>query len=374
MGNPHRVGIVGLGNISAAYLETLRDSPAISVTAVADLDYSRSEATAASLGGARASAVDELFAADDVDTVLNLTIPAAHADVALAAIRHGKHVYGEKPLATNVADARAVLDAARTAGVRVGAASDTVLGTGTQTARAALEGGLIGRPLAASAVMVTPGHERWHPNPDFYYQQGGGPLFDMGPYYISALLQLLGPVRSVIGSASRLRSERVITSGPRTGERIPVQVDTHVAGVLEHENGVLSSILTSFDGTATGAPHIEIHGETGTLAVSDPNQFDGVVRLAELGTEGWHDLEASAGYVGAARGVGLIDFANAGPERLPRANGDLALHCLEIMAGLLQSAESGHRVEIGAPMLKPQLVPLTAPDIWRAVQVSSVSQ
>ena len=208
------------------------------------------------------------------------------------------------------------------AGVRLGCAPDTVLGTGTQTARAAIDAGLIGRPFAATAVMVTPGHERWHPNPDFYYRAGGGPLLDMGPYYVAALIHLLGPVRSVIGAAGRPRAERVIATGPRAGERIPVEVDTHVTGILEHDGGALSTLTTSFDGIATTAAPIEVHGERGTLAVPDPNRFAGDVRLAALdGAPGWQRLEPSAGYVDAARGVGLLDFVAAGRARAPGASG-----------------------------------------------------
>jgi predicted dehydrogenase len=192
---PHRLGIVGLGVISGAYLQTLADSDAVLITAVADLDAERAATVAAGLPAARAMTVSELLASDEVDTVLNLTIPAAHAEIALGAIDKGKQVYGEKPLAVTLSEGRSILGAAAHAGVRVGSAPDTVLGTGIQTARAAIDDGLIGRPVAASAVMVSPGHELWHPNPDFYYREGGGPLFDMGPYYITALIHLLGPIR-----------------------------------------------------------------------------------------------------------------------------------------------------------------------------------
>src|SRR6185312_8342203 len=222
-----------------------------------------------------------------------------------------------------------VLRAAADAGVRVGCAPDTVLGTGTQTARAAIDAGRIGRPLAATATMVTAGHERWHPDPDFYYRPGGGPLLDMGPYYVSSLVHLLGPVRAVTGAGSRLRGERVIGSGRRAGERITVEVDSHVTGVLEHANGALSTITTSFDGVATTAAPIEVHGETGTLAVPDPNTFDGDVRVFPLGGTGWRVLEPRAGYVEGSRGIGLIDLVSADGQRSPRAGGDVALHVLE---------------------------------------------
>ncbi|MFK4104762.1 Gfo/Idh/MocA family protein [Streptomyces sp. NPDC019531] len=365
MGDAHRIGVVGLGVISRAYLDTLVGRSAVRVTAVADLDASRSAAVAAELPGARALSVEKLLSSPDVDTVLNLTVPAAHAEIALGAIAHGKNVYGEKPLAAELADAHAVLEAAAKAAVGVGCAPDTVLGTGIQTARAAVEAGSIGRPLFASAVMVTPGHERWHPHPDFYYTPGGGPLLDMGPYYLSSLVHLLGPVRAVIGASSRLRAERVIGSGPRAGERIPVEVDSHVSGVLEHEGGALTTITTSFDGVATTAAPIEVHGETGTLTVPDPNNFDGEVRLLGLGEPEWRTLPPSAGYVGAARGVGLLDFVAADGQRAPRAGGELALHVLETMTALLRSSAEGRRIELSTSVRRPVLVPLTPPEKWR---------
>ena len=364
MGHPHRIGIVGLGNISRAYLTTLQSCPAVEITAVADLDAARAAAVAEGLPAARALAVSELLASDDVDTVLNLTIPAAHAEIALAAIAHGKDVYGEKPLAVTMGEAREILDAAAAAGVRVGSAPDTVLGTGTQTARAAVDGGQIGRPVAATAVMMTAGHEAWHPSPDFYYRPGGGPLLDMGPYYVTALVQLLGPVRAVIGSASRLRTERTIASGPRAGECIPVEVQTHVSGVLEHDSGALSTLTTSFDAMATTAVPIEVHGELASLSVPDPNDFDGEVRRFDRPSRTWEPLEVSAGYVGAARGTGLLDFIAAGPGRAGRASGDVALHCLEVMTALLESAETGRRVALETTVDRPDAVPLTPLAEW----------
>jgi predicted dehydrogenase len=355
VGEPHRVGIVGVGYISRAYLETLVGHPEVRVTAVADLDPSRSAAAAAETPGAAAMSVEHLFDGADVDTVLNLTIPAAHAEIALAAISAGKNVYAEKPLAVTFPGGRSVIDAAAAAGLRVGCAPDTVLGTGTQTARAAIDTGMIGRPISATAVMVTPGHERWHPDPDFYYVAGGGPLMDMGPYYITSLVHLLGPVRAVTGAASRLRGERVIGSGPRAGERIPVEVDSHVSGVLEHVNGALTTITTSFDAVATTAAPIEVHGETGTLSVPDPNQFDGETRLFELGGTDWRALETSAGYVGAGRGIGLVDLVTSAG----RASGELALHVLEVMTALLDSAAEGHRIDLTTTVERPAPVPLT---------------
>ncbi|MFK4244800.1 Gfo/Idh/MocA family protein [Micromonospora chokoriensis] len=366
MGDSHRVGVIGLGVISRAYLDTLANHRAVSIVALADLDATRSAEAAAKIPGAEAVSVESLLARPDVQTVLNLTIPAAHADISLAAIDAGKNVYVEKPLAVTLEDGRSIVERATMAGVLVGCAPDTVLGTGTQTARAAIDGGLIGRPMSASAVMVTAGHERWHPHPDFYYAPGGGPLLDMGPYYISALVHLLGPVRAVTGAASRLRAERVIGSGPRAGQRIPVEVDTHVTGVLEHLNGALSTITTSFDGVTTTAAPIEVHGETGTLAVPDPNYFDGEVRLLALGSSEWRVLEPQAGYAESSRGIGLIDLVSADGQRPPRAGGDLALHVLETMTTLLRSAAEGRRIELTTTAERPAPVPLTPAEEWQA--------
>ncbi|GAA1925141.1 Gfo/Idh/MocA family oxidoreductase [Microbacterium aoyamense] len=360
MGHPHGIGIVGLGAISKAYLDTLTHASGIRIAAVADLDASRAQAVAEGIPDAAALTVAELLASPEVDTVLNLTIPAAHAEIALAALAAGKRVYGEKPLAADLAAAQEVIAAG---GDRVGCAPDTVLGTGVQTARVAIDDGLIGRPTAATAVMVTPGHERWHPNPDFYYQPGGGPLLDMGPYYVTALVQLLGPIRSVIGAASTPRASRTIGAGPRAGEVIPVDVETHVSGVLEHAGGALSTITTSFDATRTTAAPIEVHGDEGSLVVPDPNTFAGDVRLFRTGDTDWRTLDPSAGYVDSARGIGLLDFV-AGEAR---ASGAIALHVLEAMTALLQSARSGSRITLESTVVRPELVPLMHRDEWLAL-------
>ncbi len=356
---PVNVGIVGCGNIIAQYLATLPSLDALRLVAVADIDLPRAEAVAAGLPGVRALSVAELMDDAGVDLVLNLTIPAAHAQVALAAIAAGKHVYGEKPLAATTAEGRQVLDAAAAAGVMVGSAPDTVLGTGTQTARKAIDDGLIGRPISATATMMCPGHERWHPNPDFYYVPGGGPLLDMGPYYVSALVTLLGPVASVIGAASHTRNVRTIASGPRAGEGIPVSTDTHVTGVLVHESGALSTLVMSFDAVATRAANIEVHGETGSLIVPDPNYFDGDVQLHRLGGDGWEVLPVSGGYVDSGRGCGVQDLALTAPGQEPRAGGKLAFHALEIMESVLQSAHTGQAIAITSSCARPAAVPLT---------------
>lgn len=363
MGHPHRIGVVGAGWISGAYLETLRDHPGVTLAAVADLDASRAASFAAGVPGCRALPLEELLGDTSIETVLNLTVPAAHAAIAQAAIESNKHLYGEKPLAADLTAARSVVEKAAAAGLTVGCAPDTVLGTGVQTARATIDAGLIGRPISAVAVMATPGHERWHHNPDFYYQPGGGPLLDMGPYYVTALVHLLGPVTAVTGASSRRRTTRVIGIGARTGEQIPVLVDTHVTGVLHHAGGALSTITTSFDAVRTTAAPIEVHGETGSLAVPDPNYFNGDVRLFPLGGTEWRDVPPSAGYVDAGRGIGLLDMITA---PAPRAGGALALHVLDIMTTLLHAAAEGRRIDLTTTVERPAPVPLTDASTWRS--------
>jgi predicted dehydrogenase len=358
VGDQMRIGIVGLGTISDAYLRTLPRLENLDLVAVADLDPMRAEACAERREGVRALALPELYEAEDVDLVLNLTIPAAHAEVALAAIAGGKHVYGEKPLALNTVEARGILSAAADAGVRVGCAPDTVLGTGVQTARAGLDAGLIGTPVAATAFMVTPGHERWHPAPEFYYRTGGGPLLDMGPYYLTALVTLLGPVRRVVGMASTPRSSRTIGSGPRAGTSFGVEVATHVTGVLEHDGGALSTLVTSFDVWAGHLPRIEIYGTEGSLSVPDPNGFDGSVQVFRGKEPSWLDVGVNGGYPSASRGFGIADLARAIADGTPhRANGELAFHVLDVMESLLAAAESGAAVTVSSTCDRPAAVP-----------------
>ncbi|MFC4950517.1 Gfo/Idh/MocA family protein [Pseudonocardia sp. GCM10023141] len=358
MGEPLRVGMVGAGAISGAYLDRLTTLADLELVAVADLVPERAKAVLERVPTARAVSLDELLAASDVDVVLNLTVPLVHADVALRAIAAGKAVYGEKPLAGTAADAATMLAAAERADVTLGCAPDTVLGTGVQTARRAVDDGLIGAPIAATATMVTPGHEAWHPDPEFYYQPGGGPLLDMGPYYLTALITMLGPVVRVTGAAGRTRSERVIASGPRSGTVFPVDVDTHVTGVLEHHGGVLSTIVMSFDAVGSRASRIEVHGESGSLVVPDPNHFGGDVAVRRLGDPDWETLPVSAGYRDTGRGCGLADLATATPQRPLRASGALAYHVLDVMERLLESAHTGTRLTVDSTVERPEPVAL----------------
>jgi predicted dehydrogenase len=341
VGDALRVGLIGIGTISGQYLETLPRHPEVSLVAAADLDPTRQ------VPGVRNMSPEELLTADDVDLILNLTIPQAHTEVALSAIAAGKHVYNEKPLALSTVEGHSILTAAAGAGVRVGCAPDTVLGTGVQTARRCLDDGMIGTPVAATAFMVTPGHERWHPAPEFYYQPGGGPLFDMGPYYLTALITLLGPITRVTGLASTPKASRVIGRGPRAGTEFPVNTPTHVAGTLEHANGAITTLMMSFDVWEANLPNIEVYGTAGSMSVPDPNNFTGEVRVFTPEAAGrpdsmaWTAVAPSAGHRNAGRGTGVADLATAlaaGTDH--RANGALAYHVLDVMESLLRAAET----------------------------------
>ncbi|ROP74504.1 Gfo/Idh/MocA family protein [Curtobacterium sp. PhB115] len=360
-----RVGVVGVGVISQQYFEHFPALPGLELAAVADLDVARAQAVGAEQG-VRGTSVDDLLAADDVDVVLNLTIPAAHADVATRALTAGKHVYGEKPLAMSTAEAAPVLDLARRSGLRVGSAPDTVLGTGIQTARAALDDGVIGTPVGAAVAWSAPGHERWHPAPAFYYQPGGGPLLDMGPYYLTSLVTFFGPVVRVSGSATRSTRERTVATGPNAGTPIPVDVDTHVAAVLEHENGVISTVTVSFEVWATRAPLFEVYGTSGTLDVPDPNRFSEPVSVATAQDPTWNGLPTSAGYADAGRGYGLADMAHAiATDRPHRASGDLAFHVLEVMEAVATAARDHVVVPVTSRVDRPATVPHGArPATW----------
>jgi predicted dehydrogenase len=359
VGGALRVGVVGAGNISAQYSACLARLPQLRVTAVCDLQQERAAALAAQHDGARVLDLPGLLADDDVDAVLVLTLPATHADVTLAALAAGKHVYVEKPLATSVAEGREVVKAATGAGLRVGCAPDTVLGTGVQTARAAVDAGRIGTPHAATAFMTTPGHERWHPDPEFYYQPGGGPLLDMGPYYLTSLVHLLGPVARVVGASARPSTTRTIGSGPKAGTSFDVAVDSTVTGILEHASGAVSTLIMSFDIWAARLPRIEVYGTQGSLSVPDPNHFAGPVELysASAADDGWVEIGATAGYVDSGRGYGLADMALAIAEDRPhRAGDELGLHVLEIMECVQLAADTHSSVELTTTCERPAAV------------------
>lgn len=352
------VGIVGCGKISEAYLKIAKGFPQIEVVAVSDVLIERARARAEEFGVRRACSPEELMADDTVEIVLNLTIPRAHASVAKAAIAAGKHVYNEKPLAVELAEGAELLRLADAKGLRVGAAPDTFLGGGIQTCRELIDRGEIGEPVAATAFMANHGHEHWHPDPAFYYQHGGGPMFDMGPYYLTALVSLIGPIRRVTGSARASFAERTIESEPKRGQRIAVETPTHIAGVLDFSNGAVGTIVTSFDVWAHTLPRIEVYGSEGTLSVPDPNIFAGPVRVRRGREAEWREVPVTRPYTENSRSLGVADMALAIREGRPhRASGRLGYHVLEAMHGFLEASASGRHVELASTVERPAALP-----------------
>jgi predicted dehydrogenase len=337
---PVGVAVVGCGTISDAYLRNLTSFPDVRVLFCADLKIDRAEAQAARYGVPAAGSTARALEQPGVELVVNLTVPGAHAETAAAAIAAGKSVWIEKPLALDTASGRGLLAEAAKSGVRIGCAPDTVLGAGLQTARQLIEAEAIGVPQTALALMQNPGPEGWHPDPEFLFQRGAGPLFDIGPYYLSALATLFGPAVQVAAVGRRGRDRRVIGSGPRAGTEFGVDVPTHVAALIDYAGGQAASLVLSFDSPLRRHGFVEITGTEATLALSDPNTFDGDLRLLATGDDDWTAIPASGATAG--RGLGVLDMARAlrgGTSH--RASGEIALHVLEIMEAIERSISAG---------------------------------
>jgi predicted dehydrogenase len=353
-----QVGIIGCGNIFNAYVKGCRAFPILDLVACADIDPARAQARATE-HGPKALSVDELINDPDIRIVVNLTIPAAHAEVSLAAIAAGKHVHSEKPFATVRADGQRVLAAAQAKGVLTGCAPDTFMGAGLQTCRKLIDDGWIGQPVAATAFMLGHGMEHWHPNPDFFYKPGAGPMFDMGPYYLTALVSLLGPVKRVTGSARITFPERLVTSQPNFGQRIKVETPTHVAGVLDFASGAVGTLITSFDVWSHNLPRIEIYGSEGSLAVPDPNTFGGPVRVRRAGAQDWSEIPLTHGYAENTRGIGVADMAYSLTYGRPhRVNGAMAYHVLDLMQSFLDASDQGQHLTIASTCERPAALPV----------------
>lgn len=354
-----KVGVIGCGNIAHAYFGTNDRFDFLEIAACADLDVERAKKAAAEFNIARGCSVEELLADDEISTVINLTIPAAHGPVMLRALQNGKNVYTEKPFTVSRLEAQEVIAYAGGKGLRVGSAPDTFLGGGIQTCRKLIDDGWIGAPIAATAFMVGRGAENWHPNPEFFYKPGGGPMFDMGPYYLTALVNLLGPVRRVTGSARISFPERLITSQPLHGTKIHVETETHIAGVMDFQNGAIGTLVTSFDAYPGDLPIIEIYGTHGTLSVPDPNTFGGPVRLRRNGDPEWKEVPLSHGYSEQARGIGAADMIYAiKTGRQHRANHELAYHVLDLMHAFHDSSREGKHIELESSCERPAALPL----------------
>ena len=338
-------------------------SPHLIVVACADQVLERAQDRANEFGVPRACTTDELLHADDVDLVVNLTIPLAHAEISVAALRAGKHVFSEKPFATTRDDGRRILDAAASSGLTVACAPDTFLGAGVQTCLRLLEQGELGEPLAASAFMLNRGPENWHPNPGFFYEPGGGPLLDVGPYYLTALVCLLGPVRRVAGMARILYPTRTAFRGPRAGETFQVSTPTFVAALIEFEGGTQATLVNSFGIWGHDLPNMQLYCTKGILSVPDPNYFGGPVRMRPDEDESvwrevpllYHHTEGSGNF----RGLGVIEMAlGLGRGDKPRATGELAYHVLDVMESIRDSYTTGRHVDVRSSCTPPSLLPM----------------
>lgn len=356
------IGFIGTGNISSAYLraitghENMAGFPVLDIKGLADMRPEASEARASEFGLVSMS-IDEMLASPEIQLIVNLTIPRAHVDVGLRALAAGKHVYSEKPLGITYAEGRKLLDAANKAGLRIGSAPDTFLGGSHQQARAVVDSGALGQLVGGTAFMQCPGHESWHPDPAFYYDIGGGPVLDMGPYYITDLVNLLGPVARVSAMGSRLRLQRPVTSEPKKGEIMDVKIDTHVTASLGFANGAIVQVAMSFDVAAHKHVPLELYGTDASLIVPDPNFFGGDVEIRKRGRdEVWTSVPVDQPYAdGNYRSLGVADMATGILENRPhRANGDLALHVLEVMEAFEVASREGRTVDIKTPVQRPE--------------------
>lgn len=364
-----KLGIIGCGNISGTYFTNLTTLfPWLTIEGCSELIEERSKAKAEAFNVPKCYTTEELLADDTIDIAVNLTTPVDHAAINQAALAAGKHVYCEKPLAIDRQDAVDTVKMAEDKGLLVGCAPDTFLGGGIQTCRKIIDDGIIGDIVSAMAFMVNHGHESWHPDPEFYYEQGGGPMLDMGPYYVTALINCIGPATRVMGSTGAAFQERTITSEKKYGKKVAIETPTHLTGTIDFENGAIATIVTSFDVWASRLPRIEIHGTKGSLMVPDPNTFDGPVKLFREGDKEWLDIPVyTHGYVGNSRGLGLADMALAiMGNRQHRVSGQLAAHALDVMLAFEESSETGRAVKLSTTCNQPAALPtgLKQGEIW----------
>jgi predicted dehydrogenase len=352
------IGIIGCGNISQAYFNAAKKFEILKVVSCADIIPAVAREKAKE-NDCKAQTVKALLANKEVDMVINLTIPSAHAEVSLAALNAGKHVHCEKPLAVSLEDGKKVIDLAKKKKLLVGCAPDTFMGAGLQTCRKLVDDGWLGRVVSGSAFLMSRGPEAWHPNPAFFYEVGGGPMFDMGPYYMTALVHLLGPVKSVAAITSKAFEERIATCPAKFGEKLPVEIPTHYSGSLEFHSGATITVTISFDVYRHGHSPIELYGTEGSLKVPDPNTFGGNVELFTPSTKEWKSQGYSHPYADNMRSIGAADMAYAIlGKRKHRASGDLAYHVLEVMHAFETSSDTKKHVTIKSKPEQPSALPL----------------
>ena len=362
MSKQTKVGIIGCGNISNAYFATNAKFSFFDITACADLNLEAAKSKAEQWNIPRACSVDELLADEEISFVINLTIPAAHGDVMLRCLEAGKSVYTEKPFTVTREEAQKIIALAKQKNLRVGSAPDTWLGGAHQTCRKLIDEGAIGEVVAVTAFMQGHGHESWHPSPEFYYKRGGGPMFDMGPYYLTDLVQLVGPIQSVAAMTRITSPQRTITSQPLAGKVIDVEVPTHVTGTMQFQNGAIGTLIMSFDVWSHTLPNLQIHGTKGSLFVPDPNGFGGQVEL-RLPGEDAREIELTHPYIENARGVGMADMVLAMQQnRDHRCNERLAYHVLDVMHAFHDASDAGKTMEIESTCERPAMLPVGLKD------------
>lgn len=343
-----QVGIVGCGNISSIYFKNLTQVfQNVAVYACADLEQEKVEKAAEEWNIPHIMTLDEMLSCPEIDLILNLTTPKSHYAINLKCLQAGKSVYVEKPLALTYEEGKQLVDLANEKNLYLGCAPDTFMGAGIQTCCKLVSDGYIGEPVAASAFMMCHGHESWHPAPEFYYDIGGGPLFDMGPYYITALVNLLGPAAEVCAMSSRTFPERLITSQPKFGTVVPVKTDTHIAGLIRFQNGAIATLVTSFDVWKHSMPCIELYGTLGSLKVPDPNCFGGPVLCATKEDNNYREIPLLSAYSENSRGIGVSDMALGIKQKITHcANGQQGLHVLEIMEAMAKSNQTKSWISI----------------------------
>jgi predicted dehydrogenase len=380
-----RIGLIGCGNISDVYIQNSKKWPVMEIVACADKIEERAKEKSKTYNIAKACSVDDIMKDSNIDLILNLTTPQSHAEICSGALKAGKHSYTEKPLAINLEDGKEMLNLSKNKNLYLGSAPDTFLGGRLQTARKLIDDGWIGEPISAVAFCAFHGHEVWHPGPDFLYKEGAGPMFDMGVYYITALVSLLGPVKRVVGNTKRYFDERTITSQPKYGEKINVEIDTHIGGIMEFRNNATATVMMSFDVWDPTLPRIEIYGKEGTIYMNDddpyggPNIFGGKVLFRRGKDSDWlgypsqlprkeklsplDDIPLLYNYNENSRGVGLADMIYAIQSgRKSRANGEMAYHVLETMFSFFKSSKEGRYVDIESTCDRPAQLKMGLPE------------
>lgn len=353
--DPVKVGIIGCGVISDTYIRNCSRFPEVRIVGLADIDVSRAQAKALGYAIPFWGSVSELLAQPEVEIIVNLTVPSAHLEVSLTALHAGKSVYSEKPVAVTREEGKILVDEAASRGLRLACAPDTFLGSGLRTCRKLIDDGEIGHVVGATAFRLNHGMEHWHANPAFFYQPGAGPLFDIGPYYLTALVSMLGPVAKVAGVVATGTKVRQITSGPAKGGSIEVGTPTHVSSLLTFRSGAVASTINSFDVWESDLPRIEIYGTQGTLSVPDPNSYGGPVRIRTASDTTWREIPLLPEFAENLRGAGLLDLALALRENRPhRASAEMAFHVLDVMQSVLESAERAEFVEVGSTCERPE--------------------